>query len=240
MYNYIYSGKNYRNSSKNFNREKNKSKAHKIVWIIIAFCFFFIPLIVMKSKPALDLTHCEVYIDTYYESINTTTVSVYLTFNRKVNNGYATISFYNSSGELLETKTELFYAYQKTEADSYFSVNGKVEYYELESYSFEVTNSIWLPIYYTYGSPYIIAFLIMSFLISYKEYDYDGNIISVYSGWYHHTLRINGELYDEHNTLFNYTPIILSTIFGEDIIEAKISLTNRIAVKVNNKLINKI
>ena len=98
----------------------------------------------------------------------------------------------------------------------------------------------WLPIYYIYGSPFVIAFLITAFLISYKEYNYDGNIISVYSGWYHHTLRINGELYDEHNTLFNYTPIILSTIFGEDIIEAKISLTNRIAVKVNNKLINKI
>ena len=62
--------------------------------------------------------------------------------------------------------------------------------------------------------------------------------ISVYAGWYQHTLRINGKLCDEHNTLVNFTPIQLSTTTGDGIkIEAMISLTNRISIKANDKLI---
>lgn len=85
----------------------------------------------------------------------------------------------------------------------------------------------------------LILFLICSFLISYKEYNYKDRVISIYAGWYHHTLRIDGELCDEHNTLVSHTAITLSTTLDGEIIEARITLSNRISVKVNNKLLKR-
>lgn len=83
-----------------------------------------------------------------------------------------------------------------------------------------------------------IVFFIISLLLSYKEYNVDGKLISVYSGFYRHTLRVNGELCDEHNTDFSFIPIELSTTYDNDLkIKATISLSNQITVKVNDKLI---
>lgn len=45
--------------------------------------------------------------------------------------------------------------------------------------------------------------------------------------------------YDEHNTLSSFTPIVLKTTRDDGmVITATISLTNRIAVKINDKLID--
>lgn len=88
----------------------------------------------------------------------------------------------------------------------------------------------------------IVAFVIfiMSFFLSYKEYQYNKKTISVYAGYFHHTLRIDGEKYDEHNTLSSFIPIVLSTTLDDGTkLEAKISLTNRITLKINDKLYEK-
>ena len=116
-------------------------------------------------------------------------------------------------------------------------VDGKVASYDLVSYSFEPASPWWTSLYYIFGSPIVITFFISALLISYKEYEFNEKIISVYAGWYHHTLRIDGELYDEHNTIVSYSPIYLSTTVDDYYIEARITLTNRISVKVNDKLI---
>lgn len=79
---------------------------------------------------------------------------------------------------------------------------------------------------------------ISTLLLSYKEYVIDDKIISVYVGFYHHTLRINGEKYDEHNTIMTFTPIRLSTTLENGRkIEVIISLTNRISTKLNDKIL---
>lgn len=84
------------------------------------------------------------------------------------------------------------------------------------------------------------VFFIASLFIKFKEYNYNGIKIGIYVGFYHHYLKINGIKCDEYNTLFFHTPIKLSTIIENNIkIEATISTSNAVSVKVNDILIEK-
>ena len=81
-------------------------------------------------------------------------------------------------------------------------------------------------------------FFIYSLSLSFKQYNYNGTMISVYVGWYHHTLRINGELVDEHDAFINYTFILLSTTLDDgSVVEATISRSKSIVLKINNRLV---
>ena len=83
------------------------------------------------------------------------------------------------------------------------------------------------------------VFFICSLLLSYKIYDYKGNKIIVYAGWYHHYIKVNGEKVDEHNTIFTYTAINMSCTLDDGAeVWATISMTNRISLKINNRLYN--
>lgn len=84
------------------------------------------------------------------------------------------------------------------------------------------------------------AFFINSLFIKFKEYNYNEIKIGIYVGFYHHYLKINGIKCDEYNTLFSLTPIKLSTVIENNIkIEATISTSNAVSVKVNDILIEK-
>lgn len=85
-----------------------------------------------------------------------------------------------------------------------------------------------------------LVIFIMSFFLSYKEYQYNTKTISIYAGFIHHTLRVDGKKCDEYNTLSSYVPIVLLTTLEDGTkIEAKISLSNRITLKINDKLYEK-
>ena len=78
--------------------------------------------------------------------------------------------------------------------------------------------------------------LINAFTFSFKRYDLDGHEVSVYCGAYHHYIDIDGERFDEHNTIFSDTPIHMSCEFEGHYIEVTISTFNMVAMKVDNKL----
>ena len=222
-------------------KEKNKLLFHRISCLTILILFILIPIIVIYAQPKAELVDYNAYIDTYYSSLNQTSVDIELNFNRPVDSVSATISFYDSSKHLLETKKINFYSYgTKTAENSYTVINGKVDSYELISYECKPSTTIptvlytivlylgWLP----------LGMFIGALLLNYKEYNYNGKTISVYAGWFHHTLRIDGEIFDEHNTLIFYTAIDLSTTFEEQTkIEARISTMNRISLKIDGKLV---
>lgn len=214
--------------------EKKKLLMHRLIWLSLTIFVILLPIIISVFQPKLELLDSECYVD-YYESIDTTSCDITLYFNREVNSGYATINFYDSNNNLIDSLEKYFYSYGKEASNSYISIDGNVDSYEIVSYNLEPYNDI-------YGM-YILLFitvpmLICALLLTYKKYNYNGKTISVYAGFYHHTLRIDGELCDEHNTIMSFTPIMLSTTDSEgNKIEANISLTNRIAIKVNDKLL---
>lgn len=73
--------------------------------------------------------------------------------------------------------------------------------------------------------------------LSCKVYTYKNYQIIVYAGWFHHYIKVNEEIVDEHSTLITYVPITLETTLdsGEKIF-ARISTSNRISLEINDKL----
>ena len=89
-------------------------------------------------------------------------------------------------------------------------------------------------------SIFVLLFFISTLLQSYKAYTYNGKIIEVYSGWYHHYMTYGGIKVDEHNTIQTYAPIWLScTLDDGTFISAVISTSGRIALKINDRLYTK-
>lgn len=217
-------------------KEKNKIIMHRIIWLCITLLFIFIPIISSAVQPDLKIVD-ESVTSEYNSSYNWTDVDITLTFNREVNSGYVDIAFYDNNGELLTEKNIYMYSSGKT-AKSFLETvyDGEVTSYEIISTDFSTSNNIsticWAFV------PFAVIMFISTLLLSYKEYVIDDKIISVYAGFYHHTLRINGEKYDEHNTIMTFTPIRLSTTLENGSkIEVIISLTNRISTKLNDKIL---
>ena len=87
---------------------------------------------------------------------------------------------------------------------------------------------------------FLFAFFICALLISCKRYEYNGNEIVVYAGMNAHYIKVNGEKTDQHSTMFYITPIYLSCTLDDGTnLKATISVTNRIALKINDKLVQK-
>lgn len=81
------------------------------------------------------------------------------------------------------------------------------------------------------------AFFISALTLSTKTYLYKGNIIVVYAGFSHHYIKVNGEIVDEYVSSLSFNPIRLShTLADGSIINVTVSLSNRITLKINNKL----
>ena len=86
-------------------------------------------------------------------------------------------------------------------------------------------------------SIFVLLLFVSTLLQSYKAYTYNGRIIEVYSGWYHHYMTYGGIKVDEHNTIQTFAPIWLScTLDDGTFISATISLCGRIALKINDRL----
>ena len=107
--------------------------------------------------------------------------------------------------------------------------------------------------YYDYYNPYELRayllgylcffnliFFICTLCLSCKIYEYNGNEIIVYAGFYHHYIKVNGTKMDEHNTLIYFTPIPLSCTLNDGTdLAVVITTSNRISFKINNQLYTK-
>lgn len=223
-------------------KEKNKLNFHRLFWLVIFLLSIIVPLIINSSQPKLEMLDIQVTINESFSSLyeDRTYIDIYATFNREVHSGYVYINYYDSSDNLIKCQKTYLYSGETKRAESYIEyVEGDVSSYELVSYDFNPIE--WIDDKLSIIIPFTISafiFFFCSLLLSYKEYEYNGKIISVYSGWYHHTLRINGILCDEHNTFINHVPIYLSTnLDDETVIDVTITLTNRISIKINNRLL---
>lgn len=220
--------------------------ANRIVWFVLCLICFIIPAIygsISTSKNLKIVSH-NGYILEYYESLDTSDCEIVVTFNESVYSGDIVISFYDSSDNLLSTKSVFF---SSSDSDDTLSqtvyINGKVDSYEIIDYSdIEIKTNSYLVIEICVPlGIFLFIIFIMSLLLSCKTYEYCGNQIIVYAGWYNHFIKINGTKFDEHNTLVYYTPIKLScTLDNDTFLETTISLTNRISTKINGKLVQPI
>ncbi|MBQ7917758.1 MAG: hypothetical protein IJ310_02955 [Clostridia bacterium] len=224
--------------------EKKKVWFHRILWASLSLFFILLPIIIDIFQPKLEIVSDNASIVEYYESLNETACEVNVEFNRDVYGGYIEVAFYDASGNFLDCDEYYFYSSTSNNnivSNTYIVVPGEADSYEIISHSIEPATD-----YYSISGLLIITIpmFISALFVNYQERKYNGKTISVYAGFFHNTLRVNGELVDSHNTLTTYSTIYLETIIESNeenvepvLIEASITLTNRIAIKANKKLL---
>jgi len=223
--------------------EKRKLIIYKIVVSVVLLTCVIVPLC-LRFAPAktANIVDDEGYCD-YNDSLNSSDVEIYVKFDKKVESGYITVKFYGKNKETLATVRRYFF---KTDDDkevsATFYIKGNVKSYEI--ISSEITRASYIP-----GNivSILIVFDIFLFIIllwtlslSCKVYDLNEKELVVYAGFYHHYIKYDGTILDEHNTFQTYVPIYLSTTLDDGTyIEATISTLNRVSLKVNDKLYTK-
>ena len=213
--------------------ERKKISRLKKIWGLITLLIIILPIIITFLKPKLTLVSSSLE----KEDSSTTLYELTLLFNQRVDYGDVKIILYDSEGQIVDEITE-FFNHSGKEVSSLLTIDKDFESYVVESYDFEIQYSIFL-LYILLGIT--LPIFISTFFIQYKEYKFKGNIISVYAGYTYHFLKINGEIYDKYRELFSLTPIKLNTILDDNTkIEATISTSNHIFLKINDKLYNKL
>lgn len=229
--------------------DKKKIKTHKIIWsvifaisIILPFIFIFCNSSCNADKEATIVSNTG-KLDDYYEYINTSSCTITLTFDIDVDSGYIEVEFYDVNGKLLADKTDYFYAYSNKVDVHFYSIDGKVssynvvDYYAIQDLSYNRVIGTQIFRAMIYISILILAFFISAMSLSCRAYEYNGNIITVYAGWFHHYLKVNGKVMDENNTIIGFSPIYLSTNLPDGTyLQATITTMNRVSLKINNVL----
>ena len=123
--------------------EKKKLLMHRLIWLSLTILIILLPIIINAFQPKLELIDSECYVD-YYESLDMTSCDITLYFNREVNSGYATINFYDSNNNLIDSIEEYFFSDGKEASNLYTSIDGNVDSYEIVSYDFETYSGIYM------------------------------------------------------------------------------------------------
>lgn len=214
-----------------------------ITSVIIAGCFFI-------DGPPKKLEIKEDYgsINDYDESLDKTRYYISIlceqTFNSSANFANAKVAFYDADGNMLE-ETETTFSGTEGFLSAELVVNGKVAYHKITDYDIKAVKNLRRPLFaalltlalsFLGRDMFILGFFIASLFLSYKEYEYNGNKIVVYAGWYHNYIKLNGTKISEQNTLMPFQVITLSCKSNEgDDIQATISMTNKISLKINEQ-----
>lgn len=177
---------------------------------------------------------------TYYSSLNESSCEIQLECNRRVDGATAEICFYATENLTYPicTKTVEMFGIGDTLTAYVHDIPDNVKSFQIKSIT--IQDNISCLLIFSCACLPALLFFISALLLSCNVYIYNDKKIVVYAGWYHHYILINGEKYDEHNTITFFTPILLSASLDDGSeVKATISLTNRIALKINGKLYQK-
>lgn len=177
---------------------------------------------------------------TYYSSLNESSCEIQLECNRRVDGATAEICFYATENLTYPicTKTVEMFGIGDTLSAYVHNIPDNVKSFQIKSIT--IQDNISRLLIFSCACLPALLFFISALLLSCNVYIYNDKKIVVYAGWYHHYILINGEKYDEHNTLISFTPITLTaTLDDGSEVKATISLTNRVALKINGKLYQK-
>ncbi len=233
--------------------------------------WFFLPLLVAVALmlavagrtpefPPVEIVEDACYIEEYYEYSRETTCSLEITFNQNVYEGSVTVVFYDEYGWRLETlsipltNADYFSSYGTKMENTYFSVEGKVDSYEIIDYSdlqsaeeesYKDNDSLYNMAYVfillmPLRCPYALPILITALFFNCKRYRVNGHVIIVYTGRLRHYIKVDGKKYDQKNALISFSPITLNAVLDtQERIEVYIPFfTKRMTVRADGILVN--
>ena len=234
-------------------KEKMKIRFHRWFWFIILALCILAPIVAynLPDNSEMEMKRARLEVISYRENQNETYCKVDCTFNMDVDLESVTLIFFDENEFVLERRTESFYKVEESNKkfSKTFYVEGKVD--ECEIVDFVATpleddldrelalidlRLIVLMTSIILGS---VAFglFIGALSLSYKKYKLKGKDLIIYAGFCHHYIEYDGVLMDEYNTFISFTPIHLSCTLNDGThLNATISLSNRIALKINDQL----
>ena len=214
-----------------------------IAFILLALAVLF--LVRAKNKFAntpIEILDSSMETSTY-EYLESSSCTLYVTLDKKIESGDVSVAFYDEKGKLLTTEEHYLSDDYNSAANTYrayfYSIDGIVDSYEILSLETTLDGAEITILLYGIAIFFLALYFLDTLLgLSCKVYEYNGNEIVVYSGWYHHYLKVNDEKVDESNTLSSFVPIFLTTTLEDGtLIEANFSsLNHRISLKINTKL----
>lgn len=211
------------------------------IWRIVLLSLFLLTLLWLFIYIAMPAKVKDGNIKTtYYSSLNESSCEIQLECNRRVDGATAEICFYATENLTYPicTKTVEMFGIGDTLTAYVHDIPDNVKSFQIKSIT--IQDNISRLLIFSCACLPALLFFISALLLSCNVYIYNDKKIVVYAGWYHHYILINGEKYDEHNTITFFTPILLSaTLDDGSEVKATISLTNRIALKINGKLYQK-
>lgn len=211
------------------------------IWRIVLLSLFLLTLLWLFIYIAMPAKVKDGNINTtYYSSLNESSCEIQLECNRRVDGATAKICFYATENLTYPicTKTVEMFGIGDTLSAYVHNIPDNVKSFQIKSIT--IQDNISRLLIFSCACLPALLFFISALLLSCNVYIYNDKKIVVYAGWYHHYILINGEKYDEHNTITFFTPILLSASLDDgNEIKATISLTNRIALKINGKLYQK-
>ena len=245
-------------------KEKRAIFIHRMIFMsVLIICFilsvaFAVSYGVSAHENGSTLTPTKLLTDSgkvnEFTGNGYTNYTLTLSFNNKEVSGTVTVSFFNSSGVKLETCKKEFYAAEKNATVRFYSIEGVVKSYNIDSLNIEsdpassptasrgvLKTRILQKLFEASIKITAVALVlfVMTLLQSCKVYGYKGNVIIVYSGWFRRYISVNGVKLDEHNTVINLMPIYMSAVlYDETRLNVTITLTNRISLKINDTLYN--
>lgn len=220
-------------------KEKRFVLINRIIFLVLLLLNILLPTILLNTQPELELLDSNIYCE-YDEISGYSNCEIELIFNKNISSGSVKVYFYDESDNLITSKTAYFFETNSVVVDEITYINGNVASYELDNLDFSEDSDFEFYCRLMFAFiPLTLVLFIISLLLSYKKYEYNGQTIAVYAGYNNHYIKVDNEKYDEHKTLATFSPIILScTLESGEKIQATISLTNRVSLKINDKLYN--
>lgn len=218
-------------------REKRFILINRIIFLTLLLLNIFLPIILSNCQTELELLDSNLYCE-YDENTGYSNCEIELIFNKNISSGSVEVYFYDGSDNLIDSETAYFFETGSVVVDEITYINGEVVSYELDYLDFNAELEFLDFAYLFYFLvPITLTLFIASLFLSYKKYEHNGQVIEVYAGYNNHYIKVNNEKYDEHKTLATFSPIVLScTLDSGEKVQATISLTNRVSLKINDKL----
>ena len=235
-----------------------------VIWFLLPLLYLLLSslilLIVPETPPPeeipVEIVDDACYIDTYYSSLNETSCEIEVTFNQRVYPGKIGVAFYDKNDRLLETLyIDIgYYSYDTEHSNTYFTVNGNVDSYEIIDYSDirsaetdiflsekenveSIVAGLWV-LWAWFRGIYVIPLTLTALCFSCKQYRCGEHTVTVYAGRMHHYIKVDGIKVDERNALISFSGIFMNNKLPEgDLMEVYISsFTKRITLRCGGVL----
>lgn len=230
--------------------EKNKITTLRVIFLVLLLACFILTIVSCRPATEIEIVSDEGSLKNYYEYSDESECTITVKFNENVDKGSITVTFYDDDGNISDKQTKDFTSWDvddKTVELTFFNVKGRPASYKVTDFTAEPPMSL-VSILILEFAVWLALFIIMvsSFAISCKIYDFNGNAITVYSGWFSCYVKVNGVTVTKKSSILRnfffarIFPTYLSTTLPDGVpLLVKINFFNGIKMWLNGSVYNK-